>query len=186
MNIRISSCLLVWCAVMTWAGAETWQGTGAVSFSVKATGHTVKGEVDLAPFEVVATESEGGPVLTWTSRATILDMKTGKEKRDKEMHHTLHAEDHPEIHGTASEIALGTLQGTEETPATLPFTFSLADVELEYEATVTHLVEEEGTVSFTASFVVSQVAHGLKPIRKMAFLKVKDPVHVDVAFSFTK
>ncbi len=99
------------------------------------------------------------------------------------MHHVLHAKKHPLIHGEVSNLSVAALKAESEEAITFPIQFSLAGMPVEKEVTVLKCEQGPEGLSLQVAFDVSQLEHGLKPIRKMGFLKVKDTVHVEVQFT---
>lgn len=169
-------------ALAPFARAETLHGTGRAAYSVRATGHTVEGEVELQPFNAELADG----VLSMSIDARILEMSSRNEKRDEEMRHVLHAENHPLVQGIAEGIPVADLKADEGGGAVMPITFTLAGVSVKKDARVTSFNETEGGMEMTLAFEVSQLEHSLEPIRKFLLLTVDDTVHVEVDLALAR
>jgi len=160
--------------------AADWKGRCESTFDVHATVDSFVGNAVSEPV-VFDGDSE-------VFEVTILieKMKTGKKKRDAEMRHMFHAEEHPEIKGVAKTADLRNLALGEDGTAKLPFTLTLSGVTREMTATVSDLTKTDDALSFTARFPVTLTDFGLRPPSIMKIIRVADEVKVESKFSFTR
>ncbi len=172
-NFLFGSALFALCTASTPAA---WQGTATASYDVKATVDSFVGQAVSEP-------------IAWTDNATeypvtfqILKMETGKKKRDVEMQHMFHAEQHPEIVGVAKAEDLRKL----EQDGDLLVTLTIAGVTQQLPARISNLVREEGKLSFDAYLEISLKAFGLKAPSIMKMINVKDLVKVTTRVELTK
>ena len=152
--------------------SAAWQGTATASFAVKATMDSFVGQAPSDPIEL----ADGATEFPVTFQ--ILKLDTGKKKRDVEMQHMFHAEEHPTLTGVAKAQDLLKL----ETGGELPVTLTIAGQTHEVPATISEIAREDGKLSFTAYLEISLKSFGLKPPSIMKIINVGDVVKVTTRF----
>ena len=150
-----------------------WQGTAQAEFAVKATMDSFVGKAASEPIALAADATE----LPVTFQIAKLD--TGKKKRDVEMQHMFHMEQHPELTGVAKLDDLSKLEKAGEVPVTM----TIAGVTQELTAQITDVQRADGQWSFTAQFDISLKSFGLKPPSIMKIINVGDVVKVTTRFN---
>ncbi len=150
-----------------------WQGEAKADFAVKATMDSFVGKATSEPIALAADATE----LPVTFQIAKLD--TGKKKRDVEMQHMFHMEQHPELTGVAKLADLSKLEGAGDVPVSL----TIAGVTQELTAHISDVKRTDGKWSFTAQFDISLKTFGLKPPSIMKIINVGDVVKVTTRFS---
>jgi len=173
-------------SILMAVSALAGSGSAHVDFSVRATMHTVRGGFDVPSLDATMESTGEEPTVSIAAKVAVHELDTGDEKRDKEMYHVLKEDVQPEIRVSITKAPLSAMQSTEAGPGGVSLSIQLAGVTQEIEADVTEYSDSDESLSFTATFIVSQLAFELKPIRKMGFLKVADPVTVVAAFTLEK
>ncbi len=166
---------LIVASLLSPAAHAAWQGSAAADYAVKATMDSFVGKVTSEPI-VIADDATEVQVTFLISK-----MDSGKKKRDVEMQHMFHAEQHPEIVGTAQAENLLGLQADGEVPLRL----TISGVTQEVPAKISHLVRTEGKLSFTANLEISLKSFGLKPPSIMKIINVGDLVKVTTTVELT-
>ena len=136
----------------------------------QATGHTFDAEA--TQFECVLMVEEGTGVPTKAkAQFNVVDLKTGKEKRDSEMLHWMDAEHFGtvifEFEGwkdDSSKVARGTL--------------TIHGVPLKVEVPVEYKFES-GKFELNGTFEIDTTNFGLEIIKKMLFLKVEPLLEIE-------
>ena len=151
---------------------QAGETTCDIEFHVSATMHKFTGTVQSEPI----TQIEGSEA--WTVQVDVEKMTTDKKKRDKEMWHMFHSDEHPQIVGSTS-AELGALGEAD----TFPVSLTISGETRELTATVSSVETSDDGVAVTVSFPVSLADYGLVP-PKVMFFKVHDEVLVDALFRF--
>lgn len=167
-------CLLASLA-LTLSAHAGWQGSASAEFAVKATVDSFTGKAASEPIALAADATE----LPVTFQIAKLD--TGKKKRDVEMQHMFHMEQHPELSGVASVADLTKLEGDGE----LPVRMTIAGVTQEVIARISDVQRTDSAWSFTAKMDLSLKSFGLKPPSIMKIINVADVVKVTARFSLS-
>ena len=144
------------------------KGASHIEIAVKATVDSFVGKLaDFTP--TILTEAETGKVTTAKVTFHFNDVKTGNEKRDREMHVWQQTDKFPE-----GDFALGAIEAASDGKLTARGALSLHGVTKELAFPVT--VIRQGTlITVDGEAVVDTRLYGLPVIRKFALLKV-DPL----------
>ena len=176
MNTRLHTAGLVLTLLLFSASSRAaWQGSASATYAVKATVDSFVGKAASEPIAI----AEGADEVTVTF--AIAKMDTGKKKRDVEMQHMFHADQHPDIVGVARTEALLALTADGEVPVRLTINGQTREI----PARISKLVREEGKLAFVADLDLSLKAFGLKPPSIMKIIKVADLVKATAAFTLT-
>jgi len=149
-----------------------WQGQATAEYAVKATMDSFVGQATSEPIVI----ADGAPEVSVTFQ--IARMETGKKKRDVEMQHMFHMDQHPDIVGTAKAEDLLAIGDAGEIPVTL----TISGQTLEVPARISKVKREEGKLTFTAKLDLSLKSFGLKPPSIMKIINVGDLVKVTANF----
>ena len=177
MKARLALGVLLMAGCVMTASAA-WQGQVEARFSVKATMDSFVGQATSRPVAVADDATDVDVVFA------IADMKTGKKKRDVEMQHMFHIDQHPILSGRASRAALDALQPGGDA-VELPITLAINGVTRDVAASVTNVERGDGTLSFQADFDVSLKSFGLKAPSVMKIINVADTVKVSSRVSLS-
>jgi len=161
------------------AFSKTLYGTASSGFDVKATVDSFVGKAVSEPFEIKSGEERVTVVYE------IAKMETGKKKRDKEMLHMFHAEEFPQLSGSASSAAILALEPSEA-EVDLPVEFVMHGVTNEVIGKVSNVVKTDEAVSFDLAFPLSLKEFDLKAPSIMMMIRVNNIVNVNSHVTLSK
>lgn len=171
--------LLLMTTLVVPAFSKTLYGTATSDFKVKATVDSFVGTAVSEPFNVNSDEERVTVVVE------IAKMETGKKKRDKEMLHMFHADEFPQLSGSASTAAILALEPVEDA-VDLPIEFVMHGVTNEVIGKVTNVKKDEGELSFDLAFPLSLKEFGLKAPSVMLMIRVNNIVNVTSRVTLSK
>lgn len=180
--MKMSAIALLMLLTIPVLAAETAPNTCVITFHVGATMHSFDGSVTSEPVETTPQ----GDAFDLKTRVTVTNMTTANKKRDAEMFHMLHADNHAEIVGEARGVNWQNVRDASGAGKPLEFDLTIAGTTQGLAARVENLNETESTVSFDAVFPVSLKAFGLKPPSVIGLIRVHDIVTVKAHFELPK
>ncbi len=162
MNKQILSAVSALLLIFTLKAEDTLFCTGETNaeFSVKATMHSFTGTTGNIEFSAtgVIDTSIGDTSIFMDIKVPVKNMKTGKEKRDKNMYSMFESKKHPYITVTVKNVSIDAARPGMERPGRIPFYLKIRDIKNAQSAEVTNWKEKNDKIIFTAS----QAAHDRK------------------------
>ena len=172
----LALCLLGMSLAILQPANAGWTGSATADYAVKATVDSFVGKAASTP--IVVADDALSVLVTFP----IARMETGKAKRDEEMRHMFHADQHPDIVGEARiEHLLNLTEGGE-----LPVRLTIAGVTQVVQARIHGIAGKDDARSFKADLDLSLTSFGLKPPSIMKIIKVADLVKVTALVNLAK
>ena len=168
--------ILLAVSLLTLSAHAGWQGTATTEFAVKATMDSFVGKASSEPIVL----ADGATEFPVTFQVAKLD--TGKKKRDVEMQHMFHADQHLDIVGVAQLADVLKPNEAGEVPVNL----TISGVTQTLPAKISDVVQADGKLSFQAYLEISLKSFGLKPPSIMKIINVGDVVKVTTTFTLAQ
>ena len=166
--------------------AETFKGKAEILFDVHTTLgklHSFTGKVASEPFEVTVDSDK----INLEVSVVSTNMQTGNKKRDQEMFHMLHTDQHAKITGSAKDLSLeGLKKAAGEQKTAITPTLTIAGVSKPVEGELSGWKDDGKKITFSTKFTVSLKEFELKPPSVIGLIKVHDPVAVTAAFTLER
>ena len=163
------------------------QGRCEIKFFATSTKRDFSGGADARPFSLTRHDDASGGPEWWSASVavTVLDLVTGYDERDGDMHWMFDADHFPWIVAEFPHIASEAYESERiEEAAPLEFRLTIRDVTRPMSAKVSNWVRSSDRISFDTEFNVSASAFKLHVPTLLGFLRVGDVIvvraHVDL------